>query len=361
MLTSLARKVSLTLVASIWLSGCGGRSLEPDTDEWYGEGGNGYDTGLGGAAPGGTTSSGGATARSGSSAGGAQPKTTTPRTNGGTTNTLGGAGGYYSTTSKGGSSGYSSSTSRGGVSGYSSSIPRGGVSGYSSSIPKGGVSGSSWRGGAGGVGGSTFISRGGAGGTTSTAKGGTSAISCPISTCARECAFGRWQGVNGCYDCACAPPNLSFSADIFSCPSSSLSIVTEVSITYADGRNWWDLKFQWTCSALTTSSGEPLTGTVVAYVRDEPSTLPLEGINRTFYMQDAPMLWQIPTASLSAAQGSGATVLLTSTDETYLSIRREDDRLVGGLYLSATVPNAVDVSTVTLSAPFSVIVPILLI
>lgn len=362
MLSSLARKVSLTLVASVWMSGCGGRSLEPDTAEWYGEGGSGDTGGSGGSEDvrGGATHKTTTSARGGSTTtvkggstatGGTQSKSSTvPR---------GGTGGYKSSNSKGGASGFSGSTPRGGSGGYKSSSSKGGASGYSSSIRggSGGVGGysSSMRGGASGAGGSVIVT----GGTAASA--GTSAVSCPIHTCAKECPFGRWQGLNGCYDCSCAPPSTSLSADIFSCPASSLSLATTASSAILDGLDWWTLTFQWTCTALTTGSGQPLTGTVVAYVRKAPSVLPLEAANRTLYPEDvSKQLWRIPVAQLSAAQ-EGAPVNLAAGNETFLSIRVENSRFVGGLYLQATVPNTTDVSTVTLSGPFSVEMPVILI
>lgn len=169
---------------------------------------------------------------------------------------------------------------------------------------------------------------------------------------------GTWPGLDGCPTCACAPPSPHFFDDEFNCSSASLS-VTATSSYFIGGTDRWDITFNWNCSDTLTGIGVPLRATLQIGIRQTPPT-PIDGTNQTFVLPDPSSPGTNPYQVSSAIEyvaGSGRPEidLRITLISSFLSIRREGDRLVGGIEYVGKVDSTAKI--VTLAAPFDVPVP----
>jgi hypothetical protein len=173
-------------------------------------------------------------------------------------------------------------------------------------------------------------------------------------TCELQCPAARWQGVDGCPTCACAPPALQLSRDVVVCPAASLTLTTATS-WFVGGIDRWLLDFTWTCSAGTI--GEPARGTLQVGIIQPPKE-PIDETSRTFYMQMPQTLddYEVRGGTIFL-RGSGVPEIsepLTAISS-FISIRREGDELVGGvIYVGQSATGS---HTATLAGPFRVPVP----
>ena len=126
---------------------------------------------------------------------------------------------------------------------------------------------------------------------------------------------------------------------------------------YIGGIDRWDFDFTWTCSAAVASLGQPLRATLRASIEQSPPTV-IGSASQIFYLpsQTATTPFRQPFASVYVA-GSGLPEIevALSLTNSFIVIRREGDRLVGGIYFVGT--DSSGATTYTLAAPFDVPVP----
>jgi hypothetical protein len=365
-------RLTFSCVVTLWLTGCGGRTSDFDDDVVVSSGG----TASGGwLAVGGTSrATGGATyyAYGGWGQGGGNTWATggynywaTGGYNYWATGGYRATGGYYYNGGKAATGGYRSTggypfgaggKATGGNAGYS------GMSGYYNGGGTAGrppIAGNAGflRGGSAGASGS-----GGPAGATATggkpatggAPPGAGAAGCPAIGCTTTCPVGYWNSLNGCMSCACVPPDKRLSYDTLSCPADSLT----VTVTPQQQTGTWVFKFTWACTATATELGQPLTASVGVTIFNN-LTDPITSTNRTITYNPASSIVSIVFSDPQlVVTGSGLpqiTLQLTPSSGAYLSIRREGDLFVGGLYLPSTQTGGT--TNVMLAGSFSVAVP----
>jgi hypothetical protein len=262
-------------------------------------------------------------------------------------------------TGGGGNRGGTTSASMGG-SGSTSAIgganlggtTSGGTGGMTSSGTAG-KAGSTVTGGSAGRAGSTT-----SGGSTIAGNGTTGGNgACPAIKCAAACPEGTWVELDGCSSCACSPPKTALSDGTFVCPSASLSLAA-ASRMFIGGIDRWLFDFTWICSAGVSSLGQPLRATLeVGIIQSPPTTI--DASNETYFYPNTSSStspYELPQARAYVA-GSGIPeieIQLTATSS-FISIRRQGDRLVGGIqYVGKDSANN---STITLAGAFDVAVP----
>lgn len=351
----LTSKIALTCVASLCLMNCGGRTSDDDYDTAGSTASGGWTTAAGGrAAFGGTSmSKGGYAVASGGyyyATGGYYYASGGYRATGGYPYATGG---YRAT---GGSTYTSGGKTTGGVVIYAGTKATAGISGYTLTAGRPPIAGTAgvYRGGAGGVAGNPTAVGGGTAGRSNT--GGApltaGAAGCPAIGCATSCPLGYWASIDGCSSCACAIPASQMSVDTLSCPPTSLT----VSVVAQQQSGTWVFNFSWLCSATVTTLGQPASASVGVTILNN-TTDPITSANRTYSYSAAVLSFSVSNPQL-ILYGSGVpfiTLPLSVSTGAYLSIRREGNNFVGGLYLPSTQTSGT--TSVMLAGAFSVGVP----
>jgi hypothetical protein len=265
------------------------------------------------------------------------------------------------TSSAGGDSGVggsarggTSSTTQGGVSGSNAfTYPSGGVVPPYGLPPFGGAH-------SGGTSGSAMAGASGKGGTSMAGGAGygasVSTVPCPAVKCGNACPDGRWLELDGCTYCSCAPPKAQLDNGTFACPSDSL-VLSAVSSYYIGGIDRWDIEFTWICTATVTGLGQPLRATLEASITQSPPTV-IGSASQIFYVPSTTTTTPFPRPIASVyVAGSGVAEIEVALDVTnsFIVLRREGDRLVGGIYYVGA--DSSGATTYTLAGPFDVPVP----
>lgn len=196
-----------------------------------------------------------------------------------------------------------------------------------------------------GIAGADSVTGGSAG-----APGVAGAAGCPPVSCARSCPAGLWVTA-GCIECVCAPPNQSMTYDTLSCPTTSLTLSTGVSSVNGQ----WVFDFAWDCSASISGVIQSIAGSMQVAIAGDSYEIGQSLFEPSPIMSYIPIEFIAPKLVLSLTGGSPGNVELTPTTDSFLSIRRQGNRFVGGVYFVGT-PGASTVYS-TLSGPFDVQVP----
>jgi hypothetical protein len=154
--------------------------------------------------------------------------------------------------------------------------------------------------------------------------------------------------------CACVPPEKKLSYDTLSCPAEAIT----VSVIAQQQTGTWVFNFSWTCTATATSLGQPLNASVGVTILNNTAD-PITSTNRTITYNPStssiPIVFSSPQLVVTGSGLPTITVPLTPSSGAYLSIRREGNLFVGGLYLPSTQTGGT--TNVMLAGSFSVAVP----
>ena len=171
------------------------------------------------------------------------------------------------------------------------------------------------------------------------------------------CPLGYWNSINGCSSCACALPDKKLAFETTNCDSNALT----VSVAALAQTGTWVFNFTWNCStSVPTSTNQPLMASVGVTIFNS-ATDPITATNRTIIYNVAsssiPVVFSQPQIVVSTSSASTSTYGLTPLTGAYLSIRREGNQFVGGLYLPANPTTISTSSSVMLAGSFAVAVP----
>jgi hypothetical protein len=171
---------------------------------------------------------------------------------------------------------------------------------------------------------------GGNSSSTATGTGGTGG-GCPDIDCATPCAYGYWDGLDGCQTCACAPPPLELTVNGATKDPTHLTLDTTAS-ELIGGIDRWVFDFTWNYDDPLASDDQEIVQVSVRIMRTGPEYEPSETNATWFYPESSGAPLEIPPGDYTL-YGFGVLMDTLTPVSGYLSIRRVDDVFEGGVVL----------------------------